>query len=274
MLSRIAIVAITAFWVTMNVLLWRQEVDTGDEEGSRVPPEAVVEKILTSPDNSSMEIRHQGERVGFARWSANIGEDMTSGRRWTSNRQNLEGMVRQLDHYSVDCDGSFSLPDTTNRFSFYFGMEFTTNQEWESFSMRVSRRPDSWSVRANRAEGNMTLDIRGEGLAITEVVTFEEVRNPSGLMTRLGIPFAGAMLEGITLPGTVTPLTQMSHDQVTLRAYNEVLEMHHARVRVHRLELNAMGQYQIKAIVSRVGELFLVELPFGIRLVNDQVDIE
>ena len=244
-----------------------------------MPAEGVVEKILTSPDNSSLEIQYKGERQGFARWSANIGEDFSANQRFTKDKQVLEGMISKLESYSVDCDGSFSPPDSTNRYSFYFGMEFSTNQTWQSLQLRVNQRPDSWSLRANKELRQITFDIRGRDYVLTEDITFDEIQNPAALFQRLGIPYAGMLLQsamqGMNLQGdSKTSFNELAEGSVRIKAYNDTVSLHHSRVRVHRLEISILDQYQVNMIVSRVGELFLVELPYGIRLVNDQVRIE
>ena len=49
---RITFLIVTAFFVTMNVLLWRSEYGARGHQGSPLPSELVWEKVLTSPDNS------------------------------------------------------------------------------------------------------------------------------------------------------------------------------------------------------------------------------
>src|SRR5258708_25535382 len=76
MFSRIALLLITLFWLTMNYLLWRSEFGGRGETGSAVPVETIWRKILTAPDNSSLEIIHQGTKLGYCRWAANLGPEL------------------------------------------------------------------------------------------------------------------------------------------------------------------------------------------------------
>ena len=64
MASRLTFIAITLFWVVMNILLWRSEFGAG-RAGSPVPVAAVWQKILTAPDNSSLTVIYKGRKIGF-----------------------------------------------------------------------------------------------------------------------------------------------------------------------------------------------------------------
>ena len=69
---------VTAFFVAMNVLLWRSEFG-GHQFGVTVPPETVWEKVLTAPDTSLLTIRHHGKKIGTCQWSASVGQDRAVG---------------------------------------------------------------------------------------------------------------------------------------------------------------------------------------------------
>ena len=68
MISRLTFLLITAFWVAMNVLLWRAEYDWHGV-GVRVPVALVWQKILTAPDISSSNVFLEGQRTTLARWT-------------------------------------------------------------------------------------------------------------------------------------------------------------------------------------------------------------
>jgi hypothetical protein len=62
---------ITAFWVVMNVLLWRAEY--GPRAGGvPVPADLVWRKILTAPDISSLTIYQDGRKTGFCTFSGSF----------------------------------------------------------------------------------------------------------------------------------------------------------------------------------------------------------
>ncbi len=69
MRSRIFFAAIAGFWLVMNYLLWRSQSAAHTAIGSEVPPEIVWDKILTAPDNSSLEIYDHDQKIGFCHWT-------------------------------------------------------------------------------------------------------------------------------------------------------------------------------------------------------------
>lgn len=323
MFNRVLFVLVTAFFVTMNALLWRAEFRGENELGSGVPTDVVLHRILTAPDNSNLEIRRNGKRVGFARWSANIGEDMATGRRLEVDQNQLEGKIDQLSHFTLDCDGEVTVgnpvrhivqpgekldriclkygvssaeallanpgvnastmkPGTplripAKRFRFYIGAEFDTNSNWARFTLRVSKRPLSWEIRANADEEIIALGYTGaDGNLFEQKITFAELENPEVMFSRMGLPLAGQLLSG-ALAGM--NLERRSADyrelasSVSWQANNDHLQFRGARARVYRLTFNVLEQHKIVVVVSRVGEIFRVTLPFEITLVNDELKL-
>src|SRR5512136_508398 len=98
MLTRAALMVLTLFWLAMNVLLWRSEFGPRNPMGSVVPVEAVWRKILTAPDDSALEIRHRGKKIGFCHWAANLGRERATGK--TLAEEALpEGSIERLSCY-------------------------------------------------------------------------------------------------------------------------------------------------------------------------------
>ena len=64
MIPRITWLLIAAFWVAMNVLLWRSEYGT-HSNGIPVPLDLVWRKVLTAPDASSLTVYQNGKKTGF-----------------------------------------------------------------------------------------------------------------------------------------------------------------------------------------------------------------
>src|SRR5689334_14386509 len=98
MLSRIAFLLITVFWLVMMVLLWRSEYIGNRGLGASVPLEVVWQKILTAPDNSSLEISHHGQKIGYCRWATIVGDDL-SELTAKADEAPPEGMVESLSSY-------------------------------------------------------------------------------------------------------------------------------------------------------------------------------
>jgi hypothetical protein len=135
---RITFLIVTAFFVTMNVLLWRSEYGTRSRQGSPLPSELVWEKVLTSPDNSFLEIRHRGVKIGRAHWAATVGEAAATGK--VMDDMPPEGMVKTLTGYTIDFDGTISLDDLS-RLRFNCHLELNTNRTGRSSASRSSSNP-------------------------------------------------------------------------------------------------------------------------------------
>lgn len=323
MFNRVLFVLVAAFFVTMNALLWRAEFRGENELGSGVPADVVLQRILTAPDNSNLEIRHSGKRIGFARWSANVGEETLTGRRLEANREQLEGKVDRLSLFTLDCDGEVtagraarhvvrpgeqldlicleygvtsaevqlanygmklaaiepgtSLRIPAKRFRFYVSAEFDTNSNWARFTLRVSRRPLSWEIRANAAEKVVVLGYSGAaGNYFEQKIEFAELENPEVMFSKLGLPLAGQLMSGAF--AGINPERRNADyrelaSSVSWRANNDHLKFHGAQARVYRLTFNVLEQHEISVVVSRVGEILRVALPFEITLVNEELKL-
>ena len=87
-MSRAVLILVTAFWLTMNVLLLQTEFGSRRSEGT-VPVQTVWEKILTAADDSSLTIFHQGKLIGSCHLRTGVGEEWSKisdgGRRFSSS---------------------------------------------------------------------------------------------------------------------------------------------------------------------------------------------
>ncbi len=275
MAFRVSFVLVTAFFLTMNVLLWRSEMRPDGEPGSEIPVEVVARRLLTSPDNSNLEIFRNGRRAGFARWSANIGENLATGRKMRAS-QVLEGEVQNLDSYTLDCDGEFHDMTLTNRTRFYLGAEFDTNMNWKTFAIRLIKRPATWEVRADAELETLTFTLSaGDGREpLEKELKFEEFKDPAKLLGDMGVPFAGQVLAGFKtrLEAQTGGLNvERAASRVRMQANNDHLQFHGARARVYRLSVRLFEDREIVAVVSRVGEILKVSLPFEITLINEEL---
>src|SRR5690242_10602303 len=101
----------------MNVLLWNSQSERS-QIGSGVPAEIVWQKILTAPEKSSLEILHNGKKIGFCRWLANVGSSPLSSGRVSSEDFQPDGMIEKLTGYTLDLEGNAAIEGTTNRLRF------------------------------------------------------------------------------------------------------------------------------------------------------------
>src|SRR6267142_1053033 len=115
MISRIALILVTAFWVIINVLLWRAEYVHQCSAVSSVPAQVVWRKILTATDSSALNIFHHGKKVGFCNWLTSVGEELSQIQEDTGSP---EGMVRRNMGYRMQLEGNVSSEKAGNRIQF------------------------------------------------------------------------------------------------------------------------------------------------------------
>lgn len=262
---RVAFLVVTAFFVTMNVLLWRSEYGARGRFGGLVPADLVWEKVLTSPDNSFLEIRHHGVKVGTAHWVATIDEAPTIGR--MMEELPPEGMVKALSGYSIDFDGNISLEDLT-RLRFSCRLDLDTNQVWQALNVRLTLKPMSWEVTASNEARTVTFLIDDGDRKTERTFTEAQLRDPAKLAREIGGSAAPAMLAALGVPLQLQGAGATGF-RFKWEAQSARLKIGSNLVRVYRLEAKLIERYKIVLFISPVGELLRVELPDEIVLTND-----
>jgi hypothetical protein len=265
MVRKASFILITAFWVTMNTLLWRAEFAGKGEPGSEISPGLVWQKILTSPDDSGLAVQYGKERVGYLRWAPNIGEETATGKTVNENTD-IEGRVKKLTSYTVHSDGNFIVPESTARFRFEFDSTFATSGAWEEWKFKGIQKPNVWSIAVNRKTESVEFTL-GEGpVAVKQAFRFADFRNPQKLVNDLGVAGMFPMLAEFLPAGTNG--TSLSV-RLNWEARQDWLQMGHSRVRIYRLEARILDKYKVIVLVSRVGEILRVDLPGEVALVNE-----
>ena len=120
MIPRLTFLLIAAFWVAMNVLLWRAEYGSHGA-GIRVPVALVWQKILTAPDVSSLNVFQDGERTGFCEFSTSVEQEMAT---LDEDNPPPEDSIARAG-YQIRFNGNVSLGDFTNRLTFDGQLEFS-----------------------------------------------------------------------------------------------------------------------------------------------------
>lgn len=267
MISRVALILVTAFWVTMNVLLWRAEYGQQGSAGSSVPAEVVWRKILTAPDSSSLTILHHGKKVGFCHWMTSIGEELSQIQEDTGSP---EGMVRRITSYRLQLEGNLSSDKVGNRIRFESSLTLTTNQLWQDFNLRVILRPTVLEIHSSAAEQKIRFNFDDGEEKYERAIKFSELQNPQTLLREFGGPFAGGLLNNFSLFGTQIQNSSLKAG-LKWEGREDSMRIGHSPVRTYRLRTRLLDKYQIAIFVSRVGEILRVELPDEITLVNDQL---
>ena len=267
MFNRVVFVLIAGFWLTMNLLLWRSEFGQTGHPGSLVPVGMVWQKILTAPDDSSLEILQDGKRVGRCRWQANVGEEIAAGK-VAPDEFELEGMVRQLAGYTIDLEGTLLFEELEKRLRFNLHAIFSANHNWQEFTVRGGVRPMSWELRSVASKETVTLKVDDENGKWDRAYRFEELRDPQTVLRDFGVPaFLGLLGGQMKLPNASALSLGLNWE-----ARNDWLKIGRSAARVYRLEARLLDRYRAVVFVSRVGEILQVELPDNIVLVNEALN--
>ena len=262
MLSRVGFPLIALFWIVMNVLLWRSEFGGRSELGNALPTSVVLEKILTAPDDSALEIFHRGQKIGYCRWRANVGEALATGKIGTEEYE-PEGMIRRLSGYTVSLEGNFLLEAPGSRLSFQLHGDFTTGHVWRDLLLRASSRPRAWEIQTIRAEESLSFTFEEDDMKFQRKFKFAELRDPGKLVRELGYPVPPLLLNQWSQAPKSIALG------LAWEARNDWLTVGHSKVRVYRLQAKLLDRYQAVILVSRAGEILRAELPNEIVLLND-----
>jgi hypothetical protein len=267
MLSRLFFLLVTVFWVTMNVLLWRSEFERSGEGGAAVPVARVWQKILTAPDDSSLEIRYKDARIGHCRWMANVGEAEATGKTMNEDFE-PEGRVQALAGYTLDLEGHFYLEAADSRLRFNVHAEFSTNHHWQAVSARAGFRPVWWELGATNGTGQ--IEVRGEDETErwARTLRWGDLLDPSKLG---GGEFGGPVLMALLSGGLPRGLLSGASKDLASRAEarNDWLQWGRSKVRVYRVTIPLFDRPSVTAYISRVGEVLRLELPNRVLLVNE-----
>jgi hypothetical protein len=266
MRSRIFFLGIVAFWVVMNFLLWRSQSAAHSGIGNAVPVEVVWYKILTAPDNSSLEIYDHERKIGNCRWLANLGNSPLSDNNNISEDYSPETTIKPVTRYTLNFDGTSVLPNS-NRIRFDVSLTLSTNHAWQDFRLNVRMRPTSWDVRATAATDQVSIKVDDNGGIWQKTLKFSDLRNPETLLGDLGGVSALGMLGGSALTSQMDILSQAAAG-IHWQAHEDWIQFGHSKARAYRLETEFFGQ-RVYVFVSRVGEILWVEFPNKITLRND-----
>lgn len=264
MKQRLFFLLVFSFWVTMNILLWRFTSGARVEFGAPVSPSLVWQRIITAPDNSSLEIFHKDQKIGACRWSSSITEDRSA-----DPEAAPDGMIRNLVGYTIDFDGNLMLKEADNNFRFYFRVKLSTNDTWQTVNARITLRPAAWEFFADSSERQLVFRLYDGEAASEHVYRFEDLATPQKILRDFEMSAPLAMLAALGMPMAAAQ-TNLADIRLGLswQANNDQLKIGRASARVYRLRTQLFDHYEIKVYISRAGELLRVELPGDIVMVN------
>ncbi len=261
------LVAVTAFWITMSLWLWRTESGQRRQPGG-VPVSVVWKKVLTAPDASRLEILYKTNSIGSCHWRPDVGQELATGALLMDDNP-LEGMVEELSHYSLDLEGTMTLPDFPTRVRFSFRLRLDTNQTWQTFDAHISMRPDLYELSASAAAQTVRLRVDAGGDQMNRTFAFSDFQHPQKLLTEFGGPMLPAMIAAMGVPLGATNSLSAASFGLRWEARNDSLLVGKNRVRAYRLQTRLLDRYRITFFISPVGELLRAEFPGDLVLINE-----
>ena len=252
MRPRLIFFGIAAFWVTMNVLLWRAEYGARGGD-TPVPLELVWRKILTAPDASSLSVYQHQERMGYCEFSTAVGQQMA-----TLDEEKIppEGLARQAG-YQVHLGGNVAFGDFTNRVKFDGRVQFKTARAWEELHLKISTRTATLELSAFATNATVHVKIINDGGVMERNLTFAELRNPATMIRAFTGGFGDALLGFVDLPELPAG---GAAQKIEWDAQRTRVRIGHEQVPVYRLSTTVLG-HEVDVDVSTLGEILRVNLP-------------
>ncbi len=274
MFKRAWFLAITLFWVTMNVLLWRSEMSLGKDAGSPLPVESVWERILTAPDESSMAVYHRGKKIGFVRWVPKVIEEGPELWPEEEDPNTPEGRVKRILGYELFLDGNLAIEGALQRVRFTWQADLDPRQNWRTMQFRLNRRPNPVEIQADAGADTLRLKLGDGPAAWEQTLPLRDLANPGSILGALGMTLPLGPLSGL-LQGPAGQSLDPAGLSLGLkwRASSDTLRLGTTRNRVYRLNTRFLDKHEATALVSRVGEILRLELPDGLLLLNEALPL-
>ena len=250
--ARLTFFAIAAFWLTMNVLLWRAEYGAHSNE-TPVPLALVWQKILTAPDASSLSVYQNRARMGYCEFSTSVGQQMATV---DADRPPPEGLVQQAG-YEIHLAGNVALNDFTNRLKFDGRVKFSSARAWCEVNLHISSHQTGVEIHALATNSAVHLKITSDGSALEKDLAFSDLQNPNALARALLGNGADTLLGVLDLPALAAPAAAQ---KIVWRASHTRVKIGTEAVPIYRIETSLLGQ-AVVVDVSTLGEILRVELP-------------
>ena len=253
MYARLTFLGIAAFWVTMNVMLWRLEF--GDRGGdTSVPPQLVWRKILTAPDASSLSVYQKGDRMGYCEFSTGVGQQMAT---FDEGKPPPDGFAAHAG-YLLHIAGNVSLGDFTNRLKFDGRARFDRFRQWEELNLKITSRTAVVEIHSLATNQTAHVKITNEGSTLLErEVTLSDLQDPGAVVRMLTANMGGGFLGWFD---TADILPDTASQKVEWDARRTRVKIGTEAVPVYQLETSVLG-HPVVVDVSTLGEILSIELP-------------
>ena len=252
MCARLTFIAITVFWLTMNVLLWRAEYGLHSGE-SPVPIALVWKKILTAPDASSLSVYQNGDRMGYCELSTSVGQEMATV---DADRPPPEGLVRRAG-YQIHLAGNVALGDFTNRLKFDGHLQFSSARAWQEVTLKISSHQTVVEIHSQATNQMVHLKISSDGGMLERDLAFADLQNPNALVRALLGNMADTLFGAMDLPDFAA---SSAAQKLEWRASRTRVKIGTEAVPVYRIETELLG-HSVLVDISTLGEILRVDLP-------------
>jgi hypothetical protein len=253
MTARLTFLGLVAFWLTMNVLLWRAEFGARGGD-TPVPVQLVWRKILTAPDASSLSVYQNGDRMGYCEFSTGVGQQMAT---IEDDRPPPEGFVARAG-YQIHLAGNVALGDFTNRLKFDGRAQFTSAHRWQELNLKITSRLAVIEIHSLASNQLAHVKFSNGGISLLERdFTFTDLQNPGALVRAITGNFADGWFGGFDLPEL---LPDTAAQKIEWEARRTRVKIGTEAVPVYRLETTVLG-HPVIVDVSTLGEILHVELP-------------
>lgn len=255
MTARLTFLAITGFWLTMNVLLWRAEY--GAHAGDTPVPVALVwRKILTAPDASSLSVYQKSDRMGYCEVSTGIGQEMANA---DADKLPPDNLVKRVG-YQLHLAGNVSFGDFTNRVKFDGQLRFSNLHQWRELTLKVTTRMAVVEIHSLATNQMIHVKITSDSEVMERNLAIADLQNPTALLHAFVGDFADPLLGTMDLPDFKT----MAGDQpLEWTAIRTRVKIGAEAVPIYRLETSVLG-HDVVVDCSTLGEVLRVDLPGNI----------
>ena len=262
MISRGAFFLIAAFWIAMNVFLWRAEYGSRNT-GIPVPLDLVCRKILTAPDASSLSVYQDGQKMGFCEFSTSVQQEMAS---LDEDNPPPEGFVARAGD-QIRLSGNVAFGNFTNRVKFDGHIQFSPRREWRGLDLKFSTHSATVEIHSLATNQTVSVQITDDDETNFRVFTFAELQNPDTLLRAFNGDFGGGSASGLDLPA-LPPAAGLARN-IPWEARRVRLMMGREAVSAYRLETRVLGQ-PVVIHVSTLGEILRADLPGGVTATLDE----
>jgi hypothetical protein len=259
---RVAFIFITAFWVTMNVLLWRVEYGS-QNRGIEVPVNLVWRKVLTAPDSSMLNVFQDGQRIGFCQLTTAVGEEMA---KLSDESLPPKHLPRS---YKIRLSGNIGLGNFVNRLRFDGELKLASNRTWQELNLKLTSRLETVEIDALGASQTIHLEITEGPMIFKRDLTFADLQNPNTLLLTFGGDFADELLDELNLPN-FPQATANATDSIHWEARRINVLIAREPTAVYQVQARLFERYEIVLYVSTLGEILRVELPGGMTASLDE----